>query len=313
MIRRCFILVSVFISYVSITMAQEVGETSLNLDLTPPTLGDFEEASVSDIVLEDYPTLPELTETARAIFANGQANGRNPHMFSKIGDCMTAADYFLVAFGGDDYDLGEYTDLQPVVDFFSTEAADTNEFKTNAFASPGLATDSGFTTSSVLDSTWANKDICGANESPLGCEYRVSNPAFAFIMFGTNDVYYFEPSWFDYYLRLIVLETIQSDVVPVLYTFPVRPEFPEKSLLFNQIVVKIAQDYDLLLVNLAVALEDLPDQGVNVNETIYLSLPENEAVAIFNEDTLQAGYTFRNLLTLQTLDVLMNDLIEPNQ
>jgi hypothetical protein len=310
MLRRGLWVVSLIIFYVSVMAAQATGDTELTIDLTPPTLGDFQEDSVSNIVLEDYATLPEFTTTAQAIFENGQANGRNAQMFSKIGDCMTAADYFLVAFGGEDYDLGEYTDLQPVVDFFSTETDDSNDFKTNAFASPGLATDTGFTTSSVLDSTWANKDICEANESPLSCEYRLSNPAYAFIMFGTNDVFYFEPSWFDYYLRLIVIESIQSDVVPVLYTFPVRPEFPEKSLLFNQIIVKIAQDYDLPLVNLVVALEDLPDQGVNVNDTIHLSLPEDEAVATFNEDTLQAGYTLRNLLTLQTLDVLMNSTTE---
>src|SRR6266545_350050 len=116
------------------------------------TLGDFQENSVSDIKLSDYPTLPQLTDTAKAIFASGQAAGRNPHMFSKIGDCMTAADYFLNAFGGKDYDLGTFTNLQPVVDYFSTVAPDTNPFKTNAFSSPGLSTDSGFTTSSVLDS-----------------------------------------------------------------------------------------------------------------------------------------------------------------
>jgi hypothetical protein len=307
-----FVVTSLLL-YASVASAQEATETTLKIDLTEPTLGEFDPASVSDIKLEDYPTLPTLTETASAIFASGQKAGRNPHMFSKIGDCMTAADYFLNAFGSDDgaYDLGTYTDLQPVVEYFSTVMPDTNSFKTNAFASPGLSTDSGFTTSSVLDSTWADKDVCEANESPLACEYRVANPAYALIMFGTNDVFYFEPSMFDYYMRLIVIETIQSDVVPVLYTFPVRPEFPEKSLQFNQIIVKIAQDYDVPLVNLVVALEDLPDQGVNVNDTIHMSLPENDAVATFNDDTLQAGYTLRNLLTLQTLDVLMKGLTEP--
>lgn len=313
MLARFIIIAVALFLYASTLYAQDKTEADLKIDLTPPTLGDFDVTTVSDIVPADYPTLPELTDTARIIFERGQANGRNPHMFSKIGDCMTAADYFLVGFGSDDYDLGEYSDLLPVVEYFSTVAPDTNEFKSNAFASPGLATDSGFTTSSVLDPTWADKEICEANESPLGCEYRVANPAYSLIMFGTNDVFYFEPSMFDYYLRLIVIETIQSDVVPVLYTFPVRPEFPEKSLEFNQIIIKIAQDYDLPLVNLVVALEALPDRGVNVNDTIYLSLPEDDLVTIFNDDTLQAGYTLRNLLTLQTLDVLMPDPLQAVQ
>jgi len=309
MLQRSILMIALLFVYVTAT-AQDAPETTLTSDLTPPTLGEFDEASASNIDLADYPNLPELTDMARAIFARGQASGRNPHMLSKIGDCMTAADYFLVDFAGDSYNLGQYADLQRVVDFFSTQTEDILPPKTNAFASPGLATDSGFTTSSVLDSTWADKDICEANESPLACEYRLSNPAYSFIMFGTNDVFYFEPAMFDYYLRLIVLETINSDVVPLLYTFPVRPEFPEKSLLFNQIIVKIADDYDLPLVNLVVALEDLPNQGVNVEDTIHMSLPENDAVAIFNDDTLQAGYTVRNLLTLQTLDVMLDGLTQ---
>jgi hypothetical protein len=306
MLARFIVFAVALFLYSSTLYAQD--DTPLTIDLTAPTLGDFDVTSVSDIVLADYPTLPEITETAQIIFERGQEAGRNPHMFSKIGDCMTSADYFLVDFGGEDYDLGEYADLQPVVEYYSTVAPDTNEFKSNAFASPGLATESGFTSNSVLDSTWANKDVCEANESPLACEYRVANPAHSLIMFGTNDVFYFDPGMFDYYLRLIVIETIESDVVPVLYTFPVRPEFPEKSLEFNQIIVKIAEDYDLPLVNLVVALEDLPDQGINVNDTIHLSLPEDERVAIFNEDTLQAGYTLRNLITLQTLDLLTPEL-----
>jgi hypothetical protein len=311
MLARFIVFAVALFLYSSTLYAQD--DTPLAIDLTEPTLGDFDPASTSDIVLADYATLPEMTETAQIIFERGQQAGRNPHMFSKIGDCMTAADYFLVGFGGEDYDLGEYADLQPVVEYYSSVAPDTNEFKSNAFASPGLATESGFTSNSVLDSTWANKEVCEANESPLSCEYRVANPAYALIMFGTNDVFYFDSSMFDYYLRLIVIETIESDVVPVLYTFPVRPEFPEKSLEFNQIIVKIAEDYDLPLVNLVVALEDLPDQGINVNDTIHLSLPEDEQVAIFNDDTLQAGYTLRNLLTLQTLDVLTPELNEVTQ
>ncbi|MBZ0287304.1 MAG: hypothetical protein K8I30_06800, partial [Anaerolineae bacterium] len=186
MLRRLLVMAAALLLYASTAYAQDA--TPLTIDLTPPTLGDFQESSVSDIVLADYATLPEMTEAARVIFEAGQAAGRNPHMFSKIGDCMTAADYFLSAFGSEDYDLGDFTDLQAVVDYFSTVQPDTDPFKTNAFASPGLSTDSGFTTSSVLDSTWADKDVCEANESPLACEFRVANPAYALIMFGTNDV-----------------------------------------------------------------------------------------------------------------------------
>jgi hypothetical protein len=306
MLRRFLLGAFVLVACISITAAQDITATPRPVNLTPPVLGDFNADAVSSIKLDDYPVLPTVTEHAQTIYMRGQKSGRNAKMLSKIGDCMTAAEYFLVPFGKGDFDLGAYSNLKPVVNYFTSVSG--SDAKMNGFDTIGLATDSGFTTASVLDSTWSNTKICKANESPLSCEYRVSNSAFALIMFGTNDVFYFEPKMFDYYLRLIVLQTINTDVVPVLYTFPVRPEFPEKTLLFNQIVVKIASDYDIPLVNMVKALETLPDQGVNTKDTIHLSLPEDGKVGVFSDKNLKAGYTFRNLLTLQTLDILWRKL-----
>ncbi len=231
----------------------------------------FDPAAAAAIQLDDIPVLPQITDTARQIFARGQQAGRDPHVFSKIGDCMTASPNFMVPFstaGG--YDLGDYQNLQPVIDYFS---ASTIRDQYNALSNPGLATTTGFTTVSVQDPIWADPQFCSANESPLTCEYRVSNPAFALIMFGTNDTTFFEADSFNQYLRQIIDQTIAANIVPVLYTFPERPEFPDKSILFNQIVVQIAQDYDLPLINLYRALEDLPDKGIN------LERPDSPVVA----------------------------------
>jgi hypothetical protein len=263
---------------------------------------------VSDIALEDYPVLPVLTDRARAIFEAGQAAGNNPRVFSKIGDCMTASAHFMAPFGAGDYDLGDYGDLQPVVDYFAGTPARGEGFTEDSFANPGLSTASGFNAASVLDPTWADPNWCRANESPLACEYRASRPAFALVMFGTNDVFYTEAEQFDYYLRSVVLETISHNVVPVLNTFPVRPEFPDKSVLFNQIIIRVAQDYDLPLINLWLALQDVPNQGVDTTQTIHLTWPEDERTGVFTEDRLETGYTFRNLITLQSFDVLLRGL-----
>lgn len=269
-------------------------------------------AAASAIDLHDLPVLPVVTDTAREIYARGQAAGLNPHVISKIGDCMTASENFLVPFGTGDYDLGDYQDLQAVIDNLTAAPieSDGKTFAANAFASPGLATAQGFTTVSVLDPLWADPQWCSANESPLTCEYRVAQPAFALIMFGTNDTFFFDADSFDGYLRQIIDQTIASEVVPVLYTFPERPEFPEKTLLFNQIIAKIAQDYDLPLINLYVALEDLPDKGVNLDDPIHLSSPIDDKAGNFTPANLERGYTFRNLITLQALQVLMDGISE---
>ena len=97
-------------------------------------------------------------------------------------------------------------------------------------------------------------------------------------------------------------------IVPVLYTFPERPEFPEKSLLFNQIIAQIALDYDLPLVNLYTALENLPDKGINLADPIHLSSPIDDNAGNFTPENLERGYTLRNLITLQALDGLWRGL-----
>lgn len=308
-VNRVLLLLGVLLMLMaSMALAQD-GTTPPPLD--PPVLGDFDPAAVSAIDPNAYPLLPEITEHARLIFERGQAAGRNPQVFSKIGDCMTASDYFLTPFGLGEYDLGEYTELQTVIDFFSAVPSRQGDaWELNAFATRSLAAESGFNTASVQDSIWADPTWCQANESPLECEYRVSNAAYAVIMFGTNDVYFFEPSFFDYYLRLIILTTIEQDVVPVMSTFPIRPEYPDKSLLFNQIILKIAEDYQVPVMNLWLGLEALPNRGVDLVETIHLTAPEDGRTCYLSGENLEAGYTFRNLVTAQTLDVLRVELAE---
>jgi hypothetical protein len=297
-IRYWFILMFVMVGLSPTAFAQEI-------DLTPPELGTFDPASVSDINLDDYPILPEITDHAREIYARGVANGGNPQVFSKVGDCMTWSAYFMAPFGQDSYDLGEHEDLQLTIEYFGgVPIREREDWTYDSFANPSIAAASGFNTASVLDSIWSNPEWCNADESPLVCEYRLSNPVFSIIMFGTNDVFFIDAISFDYYVRTIVLETINADIVPILNTFPTRPEFPEQSILYNQIIINIAADYDLPLVNLWLAIEDLPNMGVDEVEPIHLSIPEDERTADFNDEQLEYGYTVRNLLTLQTLDIL---------
>jgi hypothetical protein len=278
------------------------------IDLSPPELGNFDLASVEDIVVEDYPILPELTDHTQVIYEAGLDVENNPQAFSKIGDCMTASyEYFLGPFGDGDYVLGDdYAELESVIQYFDVPVRDEG-FEANAFNNPGLATASGFNTASVLDSIWADPTWCDANESPLECEYRLSQPIFSLIMFGTNDVMFFEADLFDFYMRSIILETIENGTVPILYTIPTRPEFPDKTYQFNQVIIKLAQDYDLPLVNLWLALQDLPFEGVDQLEPIHLSIPEDERAGDFTTN-LDYGYTVRNLVTLQTLDILLDGL-----
>jgi len=281
----------------------------------PPVFGRFDPAAVAEINPDALPILPEITpamaESLRAVYRAGQARGNQPRVLAKLGDCMTDNPYFLVPLSAGRFDLGDYAELKPVIEHFlgvPTRAHSGQPWGADSFATPGLAAAGGFNVAGPLDPTWANPEWCQANESPLACELRVSRPAFAIIMFGTNDVNTTDLPSYDFYLRTIVSQTLDADTIPLLSTFPTRPENPAKSRQLNQIVVKVAQDYQVPLLNLNRALADLPDLGVNPKDTTHLSLPPDGRADVFRGEHLRYGATVRNLLTLQALDRVLRAL-----
>jgi hypothetical protein len=270
-----------------------------------PAPDAFDPASVAGIDLAAYPVIPKISENARAIYQGGLARGNNPAVFSKLGDCMTENPYFLVTLAEGDYDLGEYASLAEVISHYSQAPARTENWEKNSFATVGLAAASGFNIAGPLDSTWADPAWCKGGESPAACEYRWAQPSVAIIMFGTNDVAYTDAATYNYFLRTLVAETIGRGILPLLNTFPTRPEDPDKSLLLNRIVVRVSEDYDIPLINLNHALDPLPHQGVDPNDTIHLSVPADEQVDYFTPEHLQSGFTVRNLVTLQALEAVL--------
>lgn len=266
--------------------------------LTDPTMGEFDIEEVNALDLHAYPEIPSITDYAQQVYKQALEQGSDPHSFIKVGDCMTDNPYFLRPIGAGDYALGDYEHLQRVVDHFITSEHD-------AFSRISQASAAGFNAASILDSLWANPEACESGETPLACEIRAMQPSIALIMFGTNDVFYLDESQFDFFLRSIVVETLRSDVLPILSTFPHRPEFPDKSILYNQIVVHVALDYDIPLINLWRALETLPNQGVDPEDPTHLSAPTSGAVCHFLGENMRSGFTVRNLLTLETLNAVL--------
>lgn len=269
---------------------------------------------IVELTLETAPILPIVSEHALDIYREALAQGRNPQVFSKVGDCMTASPNFLTPLGTGDYDLGDYADLQETVDYFSAVTVrEIDGAPVNSFSNPGLAAASGCTTAGPLDQTWANPAFCEAGEIPLACEYRVSNPAIALIMFGTNDVYYFDAEKYETYLRSGIEATLDQNVLPVLSTFPTRLDRAEESIDYNRIVVRLAAEYDIPLINLWRALDDLPNDGVNPEDVTHLTVPDDGCLACFDGDHLQYGITVHNLTTLTALEALREALIISNQ
>jgi len=254
----------------------------------------FDAASVTGINLAAYPVVGRATSRARQIYLAGRAMGNNPNVVAKVGDCSSEHWYFLNSFAWGEYNLGSYANLQPAIDYFGASLAYDSE-----------ATHNGFNAHAVLVSMWANPAVCqvSSGESPLACEFRLHRPSVAVIMFGTSDLLVMSPAQFNTFMRQIVEDSIEAGVIPILSTFPGNLGFWQETILYNQIVVRIALDYNIPLINLWLALESLPNHGLEP-DGFHLGEPPYGAACMLTDPYLSTGYTTRNLVTMQTLDAV---------
>lgn len=255
-------------------------------------LGGLDLSTVAGIDLTAYPVVGRATSRARQIFLEGRARGNNPHVVAKVGDCSSEHWYFLKPFAWGEYNLGGYGYLQGVINHFGESLAYDSE-----------ATHNGFNANAVIAPEWANPAVCQPGESPLECEFRIHRPSVAIIMFGTSDLLVMTPGEFDHYMREMVDMTIEAGVIPILSTFPGNLGFWDRTILYNQIVVRIALDYNIPLINLWLALESLPNHGLEP-DGFHLGEPPYGTSCYLTAPYLSAGYTMRNLVTLQTLDAV---------
>lgn len=255
-------------------------------------LGDYNLDLVAGIDLAAFPVVGHATANARAIFVDGQAKGNNRHVVAKVGDCSTEHWYFLKPLAWGDYLLGAYGGLQAVIDHFG-----------ESFGYDSQADHNGFNSNTVIAPEWGNPAVCQPGESPLKCEFRLHKPSVAIIMFGTSDLLVMAPSEFDLFMRTIVEQSIEAGVIPILSTFPGNLNFWNHTILYNKIVVRIALDYDIPLINLWLALESLPNHGLEP-DGFHLGESAYGTACILTQPYLQYGYPMRNLVTLQTLDAV---------
>jgi hypothetical protein len=263
-------------------------------DVAPPTVATADTGPISNHV--------------REIFALGQQLGNDPHVFIKVGDSTTEQQAFMIGFGTGEYNLGAYTDLQASIDYFSHDA----------FTRDSFASESAFNSASVLDSFRVpeeGKEICQPGEKPLECEIRVMKPAFAFILFGGNEVRSSDMD-LDVYsnqIQQVIEVSTTRGVIPILTTFPHAPDFHENAAAYNEELRRIAFDRQIPLIDLEVAVLPLPNGGVSEEDGFHMSMrgvrgDVTDNWIYLNGEEKQYGATLRNLLTLQMLDLLRREL-----
>ncbi|MBI1259864.1 MAG: SH3 domain-containing protein [Chloroflexi bacterium] len=291
-----------------------------SLTITPTSIPVPTQVTLGDIPameqrLQTTPILANLTaERVRWIFERGRDFGVQPRIFTTIGDSNTTNGDFLqpIGMGFDVYcNWGIYGYLQAVVDYFSVapSEADANSF---THIRNSLTARKGFNSSAVLDPFWATSGACYPGESPLLCEYRIIRPSVAIIMLGGIDAADLKLTTATYNanMRAIVQTSIQQGIIPVLTTFVVLPdrgEIYERSLEFNMMLLDIANDEQIPLINLWAAAQTLPDDGIGPDHT-HLKAQVGSYCAFDGAQQLYGG-TLRNLLTLQTLDQLRQNVL----
>jgi hypothetical protein len=250
----------------------------------PPTL-------INDITIDSLVIIPD-EETIRTIFALGQALGRDPRSFSKLGDSTIENPHFMARFDQPGtYNLGPYAYLQPMIDFYQ-----------GSFGRQGMAVHRGLHTWSVLDPMWADPLNCQPGENMLGCEIRQHNPSLIFIRLGSNDVGI--PDSVDRNLREIVEFCIENGVIPIMGTKADRHEGGDNTN--NNIIRQIAADYRVPLWDFDLIAATLPGRGM-ANDGVHLT-------TFFAHDYTLAeaftrGYPVHNLTAMIMLDRVWRTVI----
>jgi hypothetical protein len=247
---------------------------------------------------QKLPVIPgQISPRVREIYQNGLAMGNQAHVFSRIGDCASAAPAFLIGFDGG-YNLGEHAYLQPAIDYFQ-----------GSFKRPSLAAKAGMNSAGLLTTLWTGEQ-CLKNESLLDCQYRLDQPSFAFIAIGTNEAYYVHqnPGSFEKNMRIILDDTIAKGIIPILAT---KADDVEGDGSINASIARLALEYELPLWNFWLAVQPLPDHGMVEPE--HLSSVSYANFTDFSiPNSLEYGMQMRNLTALQMLNFLREQLAEEN-
>ena len=232
-----------------------------------PTLSDWRDAPISPVAISDR---------VSQIYEHGQSLGRDPHSFSVIGDCQSIPYVFM----------GPFTrgELEPS----SSESQLWNAINTfePSFKRWAVTARGGFTAASILNSIQADTELCKPGETPLTCEYRLNNPAFVIITLET----WLDPdsiNRYETYLREIIDTVIDKGSVPILLTKADSSELRNGQHIINPVIVNLAYEYQLPLVNFWRAAQYLDNYGID---------PEREGFHLSQE-----GYNLKNILALRAL------------
>ncbi len=271
------------------------------------------------------PVVPVINPATKvhlqSILDGGLALGNRADIFSKVGDSITATPDFLTQMGAPSYNpanpvlVGTHTNLANTINYFRPVPVDGSG--ADSFDHVSWAAAGGWQSGSVFDPAFNRSAVQAGvalpGETPLGTELRLTRPAFALIMLGTNDTFAgIGPDLFRQRMAAIVALTEQHGVIPVLSTIPDMlyngGAFEPLVLAYNQVIADVAADLDVPLWNYWLALQGLPLQGLDQYGIHPSTFPSGSGVIA--DVALSYGYNMRNYTAMLVLDKLLRVVAE---
>jgi len=233
------------------------------------------------------PLTPDIAQRLADVISAGP--GRT-EVVAKIGDSHTTAHAYLQCFEtGKHLDLDGRDELHATIDWFTT----------TIHGGPSWAR-----TSLAAHRGWAAFRALAGEPSPIDRELAAANPAFATVMFGTNDIGFASIDRYGNNLLDITDVLLARGVVPILSTIPARGDDKAADAWvapYNAVVRAVAQARQVPLIDLHRELATLPGHGLT-GDRVHLN--SRSTACDFSPLGLASGNNRRNLLTLEMLDRL---------
>jgi PKD repeat protein len=239
----------------------------------------------------------DLTGNLSPVYNNGQNAGLSSSAFGVVGDQTAADPNFLRTIFNLDPNMSNIGELQATIDRFNTTGSFTR-------SSVGVGT---ITAQDLLNIT--SNPACNGAETLLQCEMRLSTGSIVIVSIGYQDaVNNLDNGSFEAQINQIVQQALASNVIPVLMTIQpsTNPTVNDKIDDFNEIILNVANNSNVPVINTWRALNELPNQGLSGENP---SVDGNGAGYLSNTPT--AGANARNYYTLVTLNDIVNTLFAP--
>ena len=273
----------------TVTSVGQTGTVTKDVFVEEIVIDEPSEADQAPIM----PNINALAGNLTSINTNGGGT-LQPNVFAVIGDRSVLPTGFLAPFGDGDFlleDIG--SDVQSVIDTYVASDVEGQ----NALSRVGASVQNEFTASTILNGAGA----CGS--SHLNCELDATQATVVIISVGLRDaVEGTDLAQFEADLNAIVDTTTLRGVIPVLLTPYPRPELGNTVRDYADVVVRVADEKQVPLVNVWRMFNELPDSGLTGNDP---SIANAGPDRLNGNTTTRFGENARNFYVLSTLrDIL---------